>query len=76
MFHLQAARARGSVSGVCTKERRNFSSNHLMHQSAGPTAAGRGNFYLLQDRDRIAAKLRKGTGESPKIPTAGIPKMM
>jgi hypothetical protein len=48
-----------------------------MHQSAGPIAAGRGNFYLLiKDWHRIAAKLGKGPGESPKIPTAVIPKVM
>jgi hypothetical protein len=48
-----------------------------MHQSAGPMAAGRGNFYLLvKDLDRIAAKLRKGTAESPKIPAAGIPNIV
>jgi hypothetical protein len=77
MCYLQAAHARGSARGVCTKERSIFFIRNSMHQSAGPMAAGRGNFYLLvKDWDRIAAKLRKGTAESPKISAAGIPNMM
>jgi hypothetical protein len=77
MFNSRRDALAAAPAALVLKSAANISSGNPMHQSTGPPAAGRGNFYLLvKDWERIAAKLRKGIRESPKICAIGIPNMV
>jgi hypothetical protein len=53
-----------------------FSSGNPLHPPAGLTPAVATFYVVIKLGKRTAAKLVKGTAESPNMDAAGIPKML